>query len=188
MSGVGLCVFLGMFFVLFVFGLWYNFRLITVCQLCHTGKAARMGPFTPRLLMGSQCSTQQKFVPFLSGCLQNCVRRIKLQVQTFRWRHTRTRLDTGFEPDEILISHGTVYVTLCPEVSFSSATSRQYVFFKLCKYVCYKQLGWLPSAFWSNLLASFTVNLVLFSYTLPMKTWCAYIYLVLSIAYVAIWV
>ena len=38
-------------------------------------------------------------------------------------RHTRTRLDTGFEPGEILLTLRIMCVTPCPERSFLSATN-----------------------------------------------------------------
>ena len=47
----------------------------------------------------------------------------RIKLQAFHLRHTRTRLDTGFEPGEILVTLGTMCVTQCPERSFLSATS-----------------------------------------------------------------
>ena len=45
----------------------------------------------------------------------------RIKLQAFYLRYTRTRSDTGFEPDEILVTLGTMCVT--PERFFLSATN-----------------------------------------------------------------
>ena len=47
----------------------------------------------------------------------------RIKLQAFYLRHTRTRLDTGLEPGEILVKLGTMCVTQCSECSFLSATN-----------------------------------------------------------------
>ena len=92
------------------------FRIITVC---HAIMAAEYGNFRTRSLEG--LTTQQSAKNQNNLWVKAVTWRIKLQV--FYLKYTRTRLDTGFEPGEILVMLGTMCVTQCPEHSFLSATN-----------------------------------------------------------------